>query len=104
VPVSEIDTELFDALLAIERVAVALPVALGENVTFQVAPLFTSIVIGRLGPSIEKSVPVVTTLEIETEDAPLLIAESVRVLLLPTTTLAKARVETLIARLPGSGC
>src|SRR5271156_3622418 len=51
-PVSE-TAELFDALLANERAAVALPAALGVNVTFQVAPWPIATVAGSCGPLME---------------------------------------------------
>lgn len=100
-PENEIVVGEFEALLAIVRLPVTLPVAAGANVTLTAIAWPAAMICPLETPLALKPAPERLTLETVTLEAP----ESVRVveivLLLPTLMLPKLRFEELRLKVPG---
>ena len=95
VPESDTGTIALVALLAIEIVPVASPAAEGVKAALNVTALPAATVTGRLGALRENADALDVAPLIVTEAVPLFVAVTVRVLLLPTTTLPKLSDELL---------
>ena len=91
-PVSDSAEVAFDALLAIEAVALAVPTAVGENVTVTVVLCPAATVTGRLGATSLKSWLEIETLLTVTDAGPEFVATIDRVAVDPTVTLPKFSV------------
>jgi hypothetical protein len=95
VPETEIVSGEFTALLVIVTLPVTLPEAAGANVTFIVtdAPGLRMSPVEM--PLTVKPAPEIVTLEIETLEPPVFFSVTGCVLLLPTFTFPKLRLEVL---------
>jgi len=101
VPANEIVVGEFEALLAIVRLPVTLPVAAGANVTFAVIAWPAAMICPLETPLALKPAPAMLTLETVTLEPPVLVRVVERALLLPTLTLPKLRLEELRLKVPG---
>ena len=85
---------------AATSVPVAVPGAIGVNVTVKVTLWSGAIVVGRAGPFSEKWAPLTLACEIVVGDLPVLVSTSDKVTLLPTGVPPKARLAVLIESTP----
>lgn len=104
VPVSGTVTELSEALLVIEIVPVNAPAALGEKTRLTGVLCPTSSAVGRLGEVNEKDWFEKDALLTVTEDAPVLVAVMVSVLVPPTATEPKSRLAAPSDKVPAPVC
>lgn len=107
VPLREIDSIEFDALLAIAMFPVALPAVVGANCAVNVAPCPAGITSGAVRPIMLKPAPVAVTPEIVVLAVPEFVSVMVCDPVLPTATLPKAalagvalKVELCVTPLP----
>jgi hypothetical protein len=84
---------LFDASLVMAGIVLKIPAALGANLTLIVVLCPAAIANGRLGATREKYFVEIATLLMVTDAGPELVAVTVRILLLPTATLPKTKVD-----------
>ena len=99
-PDKEIAIGEFAALLDTDTLPLALPVALGSNVTFIVAVWLGASVVPAVTPVALNPVPEGATLEMVTLEFPLFINVTLKVLLLPVGTLPKLKLVGLVASDP----
>lgn len=107
VPLREIDSIAFDALLAIAMFPEALPAVVGANCAVNVAPCPAGITSGAVRPMMLKPAPVVVTPEMVVLAFPEFVSVTVCEPVLPTATLPKAamaglalKVELCVTPLP----
>ena len=102
VPDSETPSVGFDPFEVIVTVPLALPAAVGVNVTLNVVYAPAAKVIGVVTGLKLKPVPLMATFEIVTDDPPLFVIFVDKVWLLPTVTLPKPRLAGLAAKSPAA--
>ena len=103
IPDKVIETGEFAALLVTLTLPVAPPVAAGAKVTFRVAASPGDKVIPDGIPLTLYPAPEMATLEIARLELPTLVSVTGSVLLLPTFTLLKFKVDALATSAPGEG-
>jgi hypothetical protein len=90
------------ALLATVTLPLTLPVAAGANVTFSVTTCPGVMIWPLLTPVGVNPAPEIETLETVTLELPELVKFTLKMLLLPTFTLPKVRVDVLATSGPGT--
>jgi hypothetical protein len=101
VPVNEIVVGEFEALLAIVRLPLTLPVAAGANVTFTVIPWPAAMICPLETPLSVKPPPAMLTLETVALEPPVFVRVVESAVLPPTSTLPKLRLDELRLKVPG---
>ena len=101
VPDREMARDGFDASLVIANVPVGVPDVVGVNTTLNDLLAPAAKVNGKVIPLKLNPEPVTFACETVTADPPLLVTVSVKVWLLPTTTLPKVKLGALAASVPG---
>jgi hypothetical protein len=100
VPESAMFSGEFFAFDTIEMLPLAEPPPVGENVAVKVTLWFAVRLIGRVNPVIENPPPETFACEMVTVDEPLLVKVSDKLVVLPTCTVPKARLEGFAASVP----
>ena len=100
VPETEIPKGEFVASETIDSVPLAAPALVGAKLVLKVMLWFGATATGNVNPLIEKPVPLIVACEMLTVEPPVLVRVSDLLLLVPTWTLPKLKLEALGVRVP----